>query len=172
MQSIMIFIFVLSAAFAAAQDKKTTMSIHELTDSLEVKAKPVLLLLSTDWCKYCKMQKVQLKKNKDFQAGKNNFYFIEFNAESKESVLFNGKYYHYKSNGLSTGVHELAIKLSDQIEAIAYPLWVILDNDQQVVFRRNGLLAPDELKKIVAILSLEKGPAMKTNNHSGCISRF
>lgn len=154
-----IFIIVsllLTISYAMAQDKNTTIPIEALADSLNKQAKPVLILLSTDWCRYCKMQKNQLERNQDFQAAKNNFYFVEFNAETKDSILFNEKTYHYKSSGLSTGIHELATELGDRKEGISYPLWVVLDKDYKVLLRRNGLLAPDELKKIIDVLSIEK----------------
>jgi len=147
---------LLAATFATAQEKNTSTPIAALADSLEAQTKPVLILLSTDWCVYCKMQKVQLERNQDFQDAKNNFYFVEFNAETKDSILFNEKVYRYKSSGLSTGIHELAIELGNQKEGISYPLWIILDKDYEVLLRRNGLLAPDELKEIIDILSKKR----------------
>ena len=145
--------FFLTAACAMAQDENTTTPIAALADSLEAQAKPVLILLSTDWCRYCKMQKIQLERNRDFQAAKNNFYFVEFNAETKDSILFNEKVYYFKNSGLSTGIHELAIELGNQKEGISYPLWIILDKDYKVLLRRSGLLAPGELKEIIEALS-------------------
>jgi thioredoxin-related protein len=139
-----------------AQDKNTTIPIEALADSLNKQAKPILILLSTDWCRYCRMQKIQLEKNQDFQAAKNNFYFVEFNAETKDSILFNEKIYYYKSSGLSTGIHELAIELGNQKEGISYPLWIILDKYYEVLLRQNGLLAGDDLKKIIEALSKDK----------------
>lgn len=148
--------FSLTIAYAMAQDKNTSIPIEALADSLNKQAKPVLILLSTDWCRYCKMQKIQLEKNQDFQTAKSNFYFVEFNAETKDSILFNDKVYHYNSSGLSTGIHELTIELGNQKEGISYPFWVALDKNYKVLLRWNRVLAPSELKKIIDILSIEK----------------
>lgn len=152
-----LIILLFSAASTTAQDKNKAISIIALADSMKTQAKPVLILLSTDWCRYCKVQKKQLEKNQDFQDAKNTLYFVEFNAETKESIQFNEKVYHFKRSGLSTGIHELAIELSDNKKGISYPLWNILDKDYRVLLRRDGLLAPDELRKIIEILSKEKG---------------
>ncbi len=149
-------LLLLTVGYAAAQEKNTIIPIAALSDSIKAQAKPVLILVTTDWCKYCKIQKVQLEKNHDFQASRNNFYFIEFNAETQDSILFNEKVYHYKSSGLSTGIHELAVELGNQKQGISYPLWIILDKDYKVLLRRNGLLSRNELQEIVKAISNTK----------------
>jgi thioredoxin-related protein len=146
-------LLLLTVGYVAAQEKNNIIPIAALADSIKAQAKPVLILLTTDWCKYCKIQKVQLEKNHDFQAARNNFYFVEFNAETQDSILFNEKVYHYKSSGLSTGIHELAVELGNQKQGISYPLWIILDKDYQILLRRNGLLSGQQIQEIVKAIS-------------------
>lgn len=117
------------------------VSVSEVDSLMNKQAKPLLILLSTDWCKYCRMQKNQLRKNKEFTKRAAGFYYIEFDAESKESIKFHGRDYHFKPNGPSTGIHGLATALSGP-EPIAFPTWVLLDKDYQVLFRYNGVLTP------------------------------
>lgn len=112
--------------------------------------KPLLILLSTDWCQYCLMQKHQLQKNKNFQKQDSLFYFVNFDAESKETIKFNGKDYQYKPNGAKTGTHELAIALNGA-NKLSFPTWLILDTQNQIVFRHNGLLLPKDITQMVEL---------------------
>jgi len=63
-------------------------------------AKPLLILISTAWRKYRQMQKSQLLKNKDFQSKADRFYYIAFNAESKEDISFK---MDFMSDSLASG---------------------------------------------------------------------
>jgi thioredoxin-related protein len=126
----------------------------EKTDSIMARSpKPLLILLSTEWCKYCQMQKVQLSKNKDFQAQKKLFHFIEFDAESKKTINFQGKSYTFKPTGISTGTHELAIALNGP-DQLSFPTWVLLDTDYQVLFRHNGILTYQQMEKLLKAIQL------------------
>ncbi len=57
-----------------------------------------------------------------------NFYFIPFDAESKNEINFNNHTFKFKPNGTNSGVHELAASLSNQTYptiAILYPDYTI-----------------------------------------------
>ena len=127
-------------------ESDVSMSIEVLVDSMNVRPKPMLILITTDWCKFCRIQKAQLKKNKEFKNASNSFYFAELNAESKQKISFNGKDYHYKSTGLSTGIHELAIELGNQKTGVSYPTWVLLDPQYRVLLKHTGVLNTKELQ--------------------------
>ncbi|KFF20012.1 MULTISPECIES: thioredoxin family protein [Bacteroidota] len=142
---VIIMIFCLGG-IATAQTE--SFAIEDVDSIMQTKQKPILILLSTDWCKYCQMQKNQLAKNKDFQKQADNFYYIIFNAESKDSIVFNQKTFQYKATGLSSGIHELAIALNGS-ENIGFPTWVLLDSKYQVLFRYNGVLKPLEIKELL-----------------------
>jgi len=126
--------------------------IEMLADRMKLQPRPVMILVSTDWCLYCQMQKAQLLKNKTLIAAKNEIYYSELDAEAKKDISFNGRIYHYKNFGNARGLHELVIALADKQEGFSYPFWIILDKDYNVLVRRNGLLAPNEVNKIVEIL--------------------
>ena len=124
------------------------LPIEKVDNSMRTLAKPVLILLTTDWCKYCQLQKEQLRNNKDFQAKTENVYYVEFDAERKENITFHEHRYGYKATGVSTGIHDLAVALSGD-RGVSFPAWVLLDKDYQVLFRHNGILAPQQLKELL-----------------------
>ncbi|MGO3109525.1 MAG: thioredoxin family protein [Sphingobacterium sp.] len=141
---VIISVFLLGSV-ATAQLK--TFSIEDVDSLMLDKQKPILILLSTDWCKYCQMQKKQIEKNNDF-LNQNNFYYVIFNAESKDAIVFQQRTFHYKPTGLSSGIHELAVALNGS-EKVAFPTWVLLDTKYQVLFRYNGVLKPLEIKELL-----------------------
>lgn len=111
-------------------------------------ARPLVILLSTEWCKYCQMQKMQLQKNEGFIRRADNFYYIEFDAESRGRVRFHNQDYAFQARGTSTGIHELAVALNGS-DRVAFPTWVLLDKNYQVLFRYNGVLTEKQLNELM-----------------------
>lgn len=142
-------IVLLLGSFCRAQVKPVPI---EKADSLmNEQAKPLMILLSTDWCRYCQMQKSQLHKNKDFIKRTDSFYYVELNAETKESIRFHGQDYHFRENGVSAGIHELAVALNGS-KRVAFPTWVLLDKNYQVLFRYNGALTRKQLNELMTAI--------------------
>jgi len=113
---------------------------------MRVQPKPVLLLLSTDWCVYCRMQKFQIQRNKKFQKNSVHFYYAELNAESKEPLKFKGRTYRFLPNSESSGVHELAVALGKHNGTLAYPTWVVMDKNLNILYRHSGVLNKQDLQ--------------------------
>ncbi len=153
----------LCASYHSSLGQVNTVAVSDLDSVMGVEAKPVLMLLSTEWCKYCQIQKHQLKKNKDINSGQDDFYYVEFDAELKDSIVFNGKNYAYKSTGLSTGIHELTLALNSTKEEISFPRWVLLDSNYQLLYQHNGVLASRQLGEILK--------ALHTMNKATVVSR-
>ncbi len=143
--------FVLSAVSTDGMAQANSLPASRLDSSMQASARPVLMLLSTDWCRYCRMQKYQLLRNKNFSEQENLFYYVEFNAESKEEVIFQGRRYGYKATGISTGIHELAMAVNGS-ETISFPTWILLDKNSRVIFRYNGVLEPGQMKSLLTVI--------------------
>ncbi|MDN3670502.1 hypothetical protein QWY93_14360 [Echinicola jeungdonensis] len=131
-----------------AQDSLSPLSFPALEDSMNNSPKPIILEITTDWCRYCKLQKAQIKKDKILLDLLKDYYFVELDAEGKRNIEFDGKNYQYQSQGLSGGVHELAIHLAGN-EHLSYPTWIFLNEQYQVVYRFGGVLKPNDLKTII-----------------------
>lgn len=131
----------------------TAVPIGELTDSVRLRPKPSLILISTSWCTYCQMQKAQLKKNTDFQAASAHFYFSEFDAETREDVTFNDTTYVFRHTGVDVGIHELAYTLGNIQNQLAFPTWVLMDENFNILFTHPGVLDKGTSTKLIAHLS-------------------
>lgn len=133
-----------------------TGTFSELETLQKGNSKPIIIHLYTDWCSVCKMESVRMNKDKDLVSMMNeHFYLINFETEkTKEKIRFQNREFEYLPNG-SSGIHELALALSKNKEQPVYPLWIILDRNQNLVYYQEGLFAPEKMKeKLVEILAL------------------
>lgn len=149
-----LFFFLITAVvfpgcYCAAQVKP--LPVEKADSVMQDTAKPLLILLYTDWCKYCQMQKSQLRKNKEFIKRGDRFYYIELNAEGREKIHFNGKNYAFRAKGAATGIHELAAALNGS-ENVSFPTWILLSKDYEVLFRYSGILVPGQLKLLLSFI--------------------
>lgn len=110
--------------------------------------KPIIIHLYTDWCSICKIESFKLNKDQELVEMINeNFYVINFEAEkTKEKINFQGKEFNYLPNG-NSGIHELALALSKNKNQPVYPLWIILDENQELVYYHEGEFRPEKMKE-------------------------
>ncbi|WP_306349558.1 thioredoxin family protein [Flavobacterium sp. '19STA2R22 D10 B1'] len=126
------------------------MSFEQLKDSMHLHPKPIMIKIYTDWCAICKIQNKQFNKDKEIMSKlSTKYYFVELNAEAKKTILFNQKTYKYIPNGLSSGLHELAFYLGNNNGQLAYPTWVMLSSNYEIIGQYNGLLKAEDIKKVL-----------------------
>ena len=131
----------------SAEAQLKPVPVRDITDSVHINVKPVVLLISTADCGYCRMQQKQLQHSPDILQLMTKFNYAILDAGTKENILFNKQRYRYKAQ---EHVHELAEYLGrDEEGRLSYPCWVVLNNKYDIIFRYQGLLAPSELKKIL-----------------------
>ncbi|MCW3169227.1 thioredoxin family protein [Chryseobacterium sp. 09-1422] len=148
-----IFLMLSVSGFCFSQIKSGTFSELE---NLKHNKKPIIIHLYTDWCSICKIESFKLNKDKELvKIISYNFHFINFEAEkTKEKIIFQGKEFNYLSNG-NSGIHELALALSKNKSQPVYPLWIILDENQEMFYYHEGEFKPEKMKeKLLEISSL------------------
>ncbi len=153
MKRIILFL-MLVPCFCLSQMKTGTFS--DLETLMEKDPKPVIIHLYTDWCSVCKMEKKVLNNDREItDLIDANFYLVNFEAEkTKETIKFQGKEFGYIPNG-NSGIHELALALSKNKDHPVYPLWIVLDKDQKLVYYHEGLWMPQNMKqKLLEISAL------------------
>ena len=123
-----------------------TYSFEEAEKLSKEKPKPFVVFIHTSWCKYCKMMENSTFKSPEIISLLNdNFYFISFDAESKEDIHFNNHLFKFKPNGQNTGVHELATALATIDSEVVYPTITILQYDYSILFQKHSFLNTKEL---------------------------
>ncbi|KMQ58419.1 thiol:disulfide interchange protein [Chryseobacterium angstadtii] len=141
-----ILFLMLVPCFYLSQMKTGTFS--DLESSMKKDPKPIIIHLYTDWCSVCKMEKHALNKDREtVDLINEHFYMVNFEAEkTKEKIHFQGRDFGYMSNG-SSGIHELALALSKNKNQPVYPLWIVLDKDQKLVYYHEGMVTPELMKR-------------------------
>lgn len=145
---------MLVPCFCLSQIKTGTFSDLEIQQKEH--PKPIIIHIYTSWCSVCKIESFQLNKDKDLvQLINENFYFINFEAEkTKENINFQGKEFNYLPNG-NSGIHELALALSKNKSQPVYPLWIVLNENQELVYYHEGQFKPEKMKeKLNEVLKL------------------
>ena len=134
----------LTCLSAFSQDKQVVkLSLNEVENAMENDERMIVLQLSTDWCVYCKMQNRQLSKNTELTAFlKEKTYYINLDAETKDTLLFNKIV--YSPSSYKNGLHDFTVAVSAKNEQPSFPMWVIFNAKHELVYRQNGLVKPKE----------------------------
>lgn len=137
---------MLVPCFYLSQMKTGTFSDLEIQQKKH--PRPVVIHLYTDWCAVCKIESFHLNKDKDLVKMMNeHFYFINFEAEkTKEKIRFQDQEFNYLPNG-NSGIHELALALSKNKNQPVYPLWIILDKNQKLIYYHEGQFTAEKMKQ-------------------------
>ena len=127
----------------------------EQLESLQKKERrPVVVLISTDWCRYCGRMKLStLRDERVVKQLNENFYFVSLNAEEKNDIRFLGHTFKYRPTGNETGVHELAEQLGSMDGQLSFPTISVLNADMEIIYQHGGYLSAKELSSILALLN-------------------
>ncbi|MCW3161455.1 thioredoxin fold domain-containing protein [Chryseobacterium oryctis] len=147
-----ILILLLIPCFCLSQIK--TGTFYEVEILNKTLPKPVIIHIYTDWCSVCKIESFEVNKDKDLIKMINkNFYFINFEVEkTKDEIYFQGKKFGYLSNG-NSGIHELVLAFSKNKSQPVYPLWIILDQNQNLIEYHEGKFSPEKLRQKLSEIS-------------------
>lgn len=96
------------------------------------------------------MKQTTFKQKEIINILNQNFYTIFLNAEESQNIVFSGKSYRFLPSGFKTGVHELVLKLGTADNPLFYPAIVIINGDDQVIFRQSGFLTEVEFRAILS----------------------
>jgi thioredoxin-related protein len=142
----LLFIFIFFGCFtfnAQESERKKVLNIFTFKEAeklLQLKSKPILVFLYTDWCKICHgMKKTTFKNKKVIQLLNENFYLIMLNGEEKKNITFLGRTFMYKPSG-NSGIHELANELATIEKRISYPTTTILNTKLEISLQLIGFL--------------------------------
>ena len=135
------------------------LTIKEAQEKNKLVEKPIILDIYTDWCGWCKHMMKTTYSNQGLAEYINaNFYPVKFNAETKDTIEYDGKIYKPLSKEPKTP-HELAIKFLG--EKLSYPSTLFIANKYQFNLLTQGFL---EDKKIEPILIFMVENAWKSSD--------
>lgn len=151
--SISLFFLTLTQWEGQAFGQLITWRVEAIDSVQQVGQKPVVVFLHTDWCKYCRaMENTTFREDEVIDVLNRKVYFISFNAESKEDVVFNNYIFSYIPRGRNTGTHELADALGTINGKLHFPVICILNPENEIIFQHSGYLTKQEVLKIIESL--------------------
>jgi thioredoxin-related protein len=151
-----LFLFLACLALAPPITFAQTPAIRfEQLDSMQRSDKRhVVVFLHTSWCRYCSIMENTTFKNKEvLNLLHQNFYFVSLDIETKNDIFFRGYNFKYQPTGINLGVHELAKELGTINGALAYPAICILNDENEIIFQREGYISAKEFLPILKLLN-------------------
>ena len=145
----LLFLFLICAIPSSfAQLKTYSFEQAELLSQEE--PKPIVVFIHTSWCKFCHMMHNSTFKNEALVTLlNNNFYFVSFDAETKDTIKFNNYTFRFKPTGQNIGVHELATALATINSQVSYPTVTVLASDNSILFQKHSFQNAKELLSIL-----------------------
>jgi thioredoxin-related protein len=121
------------------------ISIQEAEKLNKKHPKKIIIDTYTDWCGWCKrLDATTWSDARIIDYINKNYYAVKFNAETKDSIVFNGKVYHFNAN---MRANELAYTLLDG--QLAYPTIIVMDESLAKLTVIPGYQAADPMNNIV-----------------------
>jgi thioredoxin-related protein len=127
------------------------LTFKEAQDKNNSTPKPFLVDIYTDWCGWCKVMMKTTYSNPGLAAYINqNFYPVKFNAETKDTIEFNGKIYKPLSPEPRTP-HELALFFLGN--NLSYPSTVFMTNQFEYRLLSQGYLKENDLEPFLVFFT-------------------
>jgi thioredoxin-related protein len=124
--------------------KDLWQSWKEVNEKIATDEKPLLIDVYTNWCYYCKVMDATTYKNDSvYRYLKEHFYRFKFNAEGKDSILWQNKVFKYNNR---YQCHDFAVYLTSG--NIVYPTTVIITPGAQP-FYMHRQLKPEEIEMLL-----------------------
>lgn len=135
---LLIILFLPFLASSQSHGLVNWLTIEEAEKKTKENPKPVLVDIYTDWCGWCKKMMMTTFSDPDVANYINqNFYAVRFNAETKDTIVYQGNTYINNQTG-PRATHQLAFKFLPQSRS--YPSTIFMTGDLQ-----NNMLVPGYL---------------------------
>lgn len=126
------------------------LTFKEAQEKNKLAPRPLIVDIYTDWCGWCKHMMRTTYSNENI-AGyiNNNFYPVKFNAETKDTIEYNGKVYKPLSPEPKTP-HELAVKFLGS--SLSYPSTVFVTNNYEYSLLSQGFIEDKKLEPLMIFI--------------------
>lgn len=147
----LLYYWAAPAGWSQQRDTINWLTFEQLSDSLDVQPKRVLISFHTDWCAYCRKMHQEVYTRPEVVAAVNGAYYaVQFDAESTDTVRFDGQVFaNSRATSRRRAFHDLALILGSRGHRFSVPVTIVLDEEFNVISRHFDYL---DSKKLLAIL--------------------
>ena len=122
-------------------------TIKEAQELVKTSPKKILIDMNTSWCGWCKKMDKETFDNPSIASYVNTFFIpVKFDAETHDTIVFNGKTYFNKQTG-NRATHDLAIELLNG--KLSYPTIVYLDENLNMLSPVPGYMTPRDIEPLL-----------------------
>ncbi len=147
-------------------------TVTEAIELQKTSGKKMFIDVYTTWCGPCKMLDANTFSNATIKSLLKQYYIpAKFNAESADTILFNGQTFVNKNYSPQPrkSTHEFAIYIASTDQGLGYPTMVFLDENQQMIQPIPSYVTPEQLEPILKFFGTD---AYKTTDWQTYLSTF
>ncbi len=152
-----LFLFLIFQQFSFGQAEHqgpvNWLSIEEAFELNKANPKPIIIDVYTSWCGYCKVMDKNTFSNPDIANYINqHFYAVKFDAETSDTITYQGQVYTNPQPGVRRSTHSLAVKLLER--RLSYPTIIYFDKTG----RKNlapGYQTPQQIQPLLVYFAEE-----------------
>lgn len=150
---LLVLLFIGTVTYS--QDKIQWMDIETAQEANKKEPRKFIVDVYTTWCGWCKKMDAGTFSNpKIVKYINENYYAVKFNAESKDSIRFNGKTYINRNPSARKSTHELA-SIASVNGRISYPTIVYIDENLGLLSQVPGYFDAKGIEPIIHFFAEE-----------------
>ncbi len=145
-------------------EKIKWMSFQQALELSKKEKKKIFIDVYTDWCGWCKVMDKNTFSNPVIVKYMNeHFYSVKFNAEMKDTIVFNNYTFVNPNPNSSRSTHQLAASLLNN--QLSYPTTVYLDENFNMLTQVPGYLQPSQMEPIMKYFGDNIYPSTKWEDY-------
>ncbi|MBL7930772.1 MAG: DUF255 domain-containing protein [Bacteroidia bacterium] len=153
-RTVLIIFSSLFISFAYSQNKEEGLvkwlSFKEAQEKNKEVKKPFIIDLYTDWCGWCKHMMRTTYSNEGLASYINAYFYpVKFDAETKDTIEYNGKIYKPTSAQPKTP-HELTLKFLGN--SLSYPSTMFVTNNFEYNLLTQGYLEDKKMEPLLVFM--------------------